>query len=577
MTDWTSGFSRRRFLSGLAIAGVTPIAARVAEAFPGLTPRRQWTGDNFDEGHELMRNPYAVLRRYGPPVEHKEVYELLIVGGGIAGLTVAYRMLGQYKIGEKPNFALFEREPRTGGVSKSENWNGIEYAIGAAYMIDPEPEEGEEPNPNFDLLVELGLREKGEDLDQVHDRKRRWSRGKDNHCLFTNTETFSEEEVYSKQNIDFFEHVNKKGPTADIPPTNQKLLEALDTISYKQFLYGAKLQQEIWGKTLGPLSPRAREAIEYYFWGAFGTNTWETSAYHGLNFFAAEFGEVLVFPGGNAFIAKRLDTRIRERDPNVIRTGHYVLAIEPSKDGAGWSVLAYHENKVHRYQSRVVVFSSPLFLAKRMIPSLPEKQREAIEKLDYRSFVVANILLKRRLDQVFESEKIRNGYELTRLHEVDVQRQLPDVLNGQKIFSDVCTADFATWRDTPYAVLTVYRPFPYASGRDRLRYLTYEYAEAEVRKAILEGFSHHGLRAAHIEDIRLTRWGHPMIIPQPGQMVDGTLERARQPLCASEEDCQKKRPSLFFAHTDIQGAPAIENALASANAAADAVKKFLAK
>lgn len=554
MTDWPSGISRRGFLSGLAVLGVTPIAARVAEAFPDLSPKKQWTGDNFDVAHEMMRNPPRLLRDPKEWIRHGEVYDVIVVGGGMSGLKVAYTLRDR-------NLLLLEREPQTGGVSKSDNWNGIEYSLGAAYMIDPDPKD-----PNFHLLVELGLRKEGEDLDQEHNPERRWSHGKDNHCLFTNTQTFGEEEIYSPQNIGFFEHVSNEGPTPDVPPSDETLVQALDTISYKEFLYDAKLQQEIWKKTLGPLSPLAREATEYYFWGAFGTNTWETSAYHGLNFFAAEFGNVLIFPGGNAFIARRIAERIRQHNPKIIRTSHYVLEIEPDGENNRWTVLAYHENQVHRYQARAVVFSSPLFLAKRMIPNLPDDQRKAIESLDYRSFVVANVLLKRRLDQIFKDEKIRNGYELTRLHNVDVQRQLPDVLNGQKIFSDICTADFAAWRPTQYAVLTVYRPFPYAHGRDRLRYLTYDYVETEVRRAVLDGLRRHGLEETHIEEIRLTRWGHPMIIPRPGQMADGTLTRARQ-----------SQPGLYFSHTDIQGAPAIENALASARAAVEDLKTYLGR
>jgi hypothetical protein len=558
MRDSGNRISRRGFLSGLAVLGLTPIASRVAGAFPSSDAPKRWTGDNFDEAHQIMRNPYGLLRDPASWIKHDEMREVIIVGGGMSGLTCAHLLRDR-------DVLLLEREPQTGGVSKSENWNGIEYSIGAAYMIDPEPGEGEEPNPNFDLLVDLGLRKKDEKLDEAHNFERRWSHGKDNHCLFTNTEAFSEEEIYSKQNIEFFEHVSEEGPVPDIPPTDENLVKALDSISYKQFLYDAKLQEKIWKKTLGPISPRAREATEYYFWGAFGTNTWETSAYHGLNFFAAEFGNILVFPGGNAFIAKRLTQRIHEHNSETIRTGHYVVQIAPDADKKNWSVLAYHQDQVHALRARTVIFSSPLFLAKRMIPELPDDQRAAIESLDYRSFVVANILLKQRLDKIFKEEKIHNGYELTRLHNVDVERQLPEVLNGNKIFSDICTADFASWRQTPYAVLSVYRPFPYASGRDRLRYLTYDYVEAEVRRAVLEGLHNHGLENAHIEDIRLTRWGHPMIIPRPGQMADGTLARARQ-----------SQPGLYFAHTDIQGAPAIENALASARAAVTEVKKHLA-
>ena len=45
----------------------------------------------------------------------------------------------------------------------------------------------------------------------------------------------------------------------------------------------------------------------------------------------------------------------------------------------------------------------------------------------------------------------------------------------------------------------------------------------------------------------------PMIVARPGQLADGTIKAAAQP-----------QPGLWFAHTDMQGAPAYENALAGA-------------
>jgi hypothetical protein len=108
-------------------------------------------------------------------------------------------------------------------------------------------------------------------------------------------------------------------------------------------------------------------------------------------------------------------------------------------------------------------------------------------------------------------------------------------------------------------VLTVYRPYPYATGRAKLMSVSYAEMEAEIRREVTAGFSAHGLRAADIEGVRLARWGHPMIVTRPGQLADGTLRLAAQ-----------SQPGLFFAHTDVQGAPAYENALA---AAFDAVKQ----
>ena len=55
-----------------------------------------------------------------------------------------------------------------------------------------------------------------------------------------------------------------------------------------------------------------------------------------------------------------------------------------------------------------------------------------------------------------------------------------------------------------------------------------------------------------------------MIVTRPGQLADGTLRAASQP-----------QPGLFFAHTDVQGAPAYENALAAAFDAVDGVTKYL--
>lgn len=545
-------FTRRRFLAGVAILGVTPLYSRL-EAFAQPPPRRQWTGDNFEEAHERLRNPYALLRQFPERVDHPDAggspYDVVVVGGGIAGLTVAYKL-------RERNVVLLEREPATGGVSKSENWNGIEYSIGAAYMINPAPNP-EEPDSadarNHGLLQELGLLTEG-----------RLASSEENHCVYTNRYVVPHDRLYSRWNIDFFLHVlyHKNFPT--IPAVDRDLIRALDSVSFRGFLQDEKLQRRVYGRTVELISPEGWEAIEYYFWGAFGTNSWETSAYHGLNFFTAEFGEILVFPGGNAYIAKRLTERLKQENPGLIQTGYYVLRIEPHQDG-GWDVLAYRSGRIHRFRSRTVVFSAPLFLAKTIISTLPEEQRRAIESLDYRSYVVANVLVRRRMDEIFEQESFVNGYELTRIHGVDPHRYPPAALSNYGVYSDVVVADFAVERAPEYAVLTVYRPYPYADGRDRLRYLSYDNVEQEIRAAVLEGFSRHGLRESDIEEIRLTRWGHPMIIPRPGQLADATMERARAPL----------EGGLYFAHTDTQGAPAIENALAAAFAAVESIKQEL--
>lgn len=546
----STSFTRRHFLSTLAIAGLAPVWGRLdALAWQDAPPR--FTGDDFDLAHRLLFNPADLLAAHTPE-PHPETYDVIVVGGGIAGLTVAHALRDRRVL-------LLEAAAETGGVSKSETWQGIEYAIGAAYIIDPDPDsEDARELAGFRLLEELGLRRRGEDLSTDRSLQRRLS-GDDNHCVFSNRRVVPESLVYTARNRAFFEHVLDSDDYPSVPASDPALVEALDRISFRRFLQNAALQRRIYGRSVGPISAFGWEAIEYYCWGAFGTTAAETSAYHGLNFFAAEYGDILVFPGGNAFIAKRLTERIRQGGADRIRTGAWTLRVE--RDGDLYNAVTWEQERLHRYRARAVVFAAPLFLAPTIIPALSDAQRKAISTLDYRSYVVANVLLRRPADRIFAHPAFQNGYELTRIHGIDVNKAAAGEISGRKVYSDAILADFASGRHSTHAVLTVYRPYPYPAGRASLLTIPYEEMASEIRREVLAGFGPHGLRAEDIEGIRLTRWGHPMIVARPGQLADGTMREARQ-----------SQPGLYFAHTDVQGAPAYENALAAAFDAIDAIR-----
>ena len=87
--------------------------------------------------------------------------------------------------------------------------------------------------------------------------------------------------------------------------------------------------------------------------------------------------------------------------------------------------------------------------------------------------------------------------------------------SGRKVFSDAVVADFPVWRNPDRAVLTVYRPYPYDEGRGDLLSVNYGDMDADVRRSVLDMFGPHGLIAADIEDVRISRWGHPMIVARP--------------------------------------------------------------
>lgn len=555
MSDWVRELSRRRFLSGLAVLGVAPVWTKL-EALAWQPPPGKFSGDNLDLAHELLTRPDETIAKYGTPQPHPDLWDVIVVGGGISGLTVTYRLRDRRVL-------LLEAAAETGGVSKSEAWQGIEHSIGAAYIIDPDPEsEDARELAGFTLLEELDLRRRNEDLAKDRTLQRRLS-GDANHTVFSNRRVVPAAEVYTLRNRRFFEHVLESDSYPGVPPEDPALVDALDRVSFKGFLQDAALQRKIYGRTVGAISPLGWEAIEYYCWGAFGATAAETSAYHGLNFFAAEFGAVLVYPGGNAFIAKRLTERIRRDRAEAIHTGHWTLRV--NREANAFGVVAFAGGRLHAFRARSVVFAAPLFLAPIVIPSLPEPQRKAIGTFSYRSYVVANVLLRRPAGRIFGSPSFRNGYELTRVHGIDVARTTAEEISNRKVYSDAILADFPAPHPT-HAVLTVYRPYPYDAGRPNLLNLRYEDIEAEIRREVLAGFGPHGLGAADIDGIRLARWGHPMLVSRPGQMADGTLRAAAQ-----------AQSGLYFAHTDVNGAPAYENALAAAFDAVEAVRKHLAR
>ena len=555
IVDRDGSLTRRRFLSGLALLGAAPLwHGTDSWAWLQAPAPSAFTGDDVELAHRLLSRPDDILSQ-GTPQAQPDLYDTIVVGGGISGLVAAYRLRGSRVL-------LLERDAEIGGVSKRGSWQGIEYALGAAYILDPDPDsEDSREKIGFELLDELDLRKRDEDLSQDRRLQRRLS-GDANHCVFSRIRVVPEAEVYTRRNRRFFEGVLDSDAYPSVPATDEALVEALDRVSFKAFLKDTALQQDVYGTAVGAISRIGWEAIEYYCWGAFGTSATETSAYHGLNFFAAEFGDLLVYPGGNAFIARRLGERIRRDNPGAIRTGVWTLRIE--RQGESFAVTTWQSGSLYRYRARSVIFAAPLFLAPTLVPSLPAPQRQAIATFDYRSYVVANVLLRRSANAIFASPAFRAGYELTRVHGVDVDVTTPQEISTSKVYSDAILADFAMGRHPTHAVLTVYRPYPYESGRPDLLERSYADLEREIRREVVAGLGPHGLREGDIEGVQLCRWGHPMLVTRPGQMADGTLRAASRP-----------QPGLYFAHTDVMGAPAYENALAAAHDAVDAVRAFL--
>lgn len=524
--------------TGVALGQISPIDRLLADVAP-----RQFFGDDFERPHKVLWNKdgmtAALAGQVPRPAEHTD---LVIIGGGISGLTSAYLLKGYKPI-------VLELAPRFGGNSKGQSWRGMDYSIGAAYVVEPEAE-----TDIGKLFVELGLADRmklkeGEDPVSID--------GKIYHKFWTGEtvpqdsparEQFSKLSAYFKKVLD-----SEESPYPDIPVTDESQrasINELDKLTFKEHVL--KIAE------VSALHPHIETAIEHYCWSSFGASASEISAAAGLNFYAAEFGNLNVFPGGNAAIAERLLEKLAAALPATnLRTNSLVYDVKVSGSGVQ---IRYFDRKgaIQTIVAKAVIMAAPKFVVAKILQDIEPERLEAIRKLKYRSFLVANVLMKGAPPESF--------YDLYMLGDGKLESGGTAVESARKGVTDVILGNFAhPTQDS--TVLTLYRSLPYDGGRAELypasSYDTFRTKfEEQIKGTILPTLK---LSAANIHDLRIARWGHPLPTAAPGLIADGVVDRLRKPF--------KER--VFFVEQDNWALPAFETGVTEAFSAVPQLKKVL--
>lgn len=496
-----------------------------------------FAGEEPEPAHSVLWDREAFLAS-APAAGEPERVPLVIVGGGIAGLATAWLLRAHRPV-------VLERAPRFGGASRGESWRGIDYATGAAYFIRPE-----EGTPIAGFLDELDLspRIKTEE-DPVILGGRRFD-------AFWEGASTAAGAAQIRRLARHFQVVleEEEGQRfPDIPvrdPARRAHVDALDRRSFFDYL------QEVAG---GPLHPHAATVIEHYCWSSLGASMAEVSAAAGLNFYASEFGEVCVLPGGNAAVAERLTDRLATAlPPGHLRPGCLVVEVQVADEGV---LIRYADARggLHTLAARAAVLACPKFVAGKIIRDLEASRLAAIARLRYRAYLVANVLL---------AQGVRHDF-----YDLFLAGQ------GSAPYADVVAAAarqgvtdvvLGTWarpqRDR--TVLTLYRPLPFDGGRaavyDEDSYSTYRSQFAEqLEREILPLV---GARPADVVDLRLARWGHPLPVAEVGFIADRLPETLGAPF----------RGRVFFAQQDTWALPAFETAVTEALLTAPRVTRVLA-
>ncbi|MEM8711257.1 MAG: FAD-dependent oxidoreductase, partial [Planctomycetota bacterium] len=268
-----------------------------------------------------------------------------------------------------------------------------------------------------------------------------------------------------------------------------------------------------WANARGYDSPRMRWYLEYATRDDLGAALGDTSAWALLHYFTAradlktkESARYLTWPEGNARLVTEL-RRLSQSGLQEERTSEVAIQVASTEAGGATAVTVNAETgEVTRWRADAVVVATPQFVTRRLLREDPAAKSRA--SFRYSPWLVANLHLERRPES--------RGFPFA----------WDSVLHGSPSlgYVDAChQLDRADAQDT---VWTWYLPIIDADER-AARQALLERPFETWRDVILDD-----LRTAHpdidecVTRIDVWRWGHAMVKPAPGTMWGGMRDRA---------------------------------------------------
>ena len=513
---------RRQVLLG---GGAAAIGGWGEAAIPGRI-----VGQDSALGHRL---------RSGDLPEPSESTQMgvLIVGGGIAGLSAAW----QLQRSGLQDFAVVELERDVGGNASSGGNAVSAYPWGAHYV----PLLTRESVHAAELFEELGIiTGRGANGDPIYNefflcadpRERLFTLGRWQEDLLPSIGVTEEDR---RQYRSFFAAMAgfRTAKGADGRKAFAIPLEFSSADPALRMLDRSSMVD--WMRAHGWDSVPLTWYVDYCCRDDYGTLAAETSAWAGIHYFAARDGKgadddtqsVITWPEGNGWIVHQLRQRLEQH----LQCSALAWRVQAGAGGVAVDLFDPAAQRSRRVVARAVILAVPRFIADRLMGAAPDPTRS------YAPWMVANVTVRR----------MPEGRGMTLCWD--------NVFRDSRSLGYVVATHQGLERTRTETVLTHYWPLtdlpPEQARREALGRSLAEW-QALVLADLLR--VHPELEGA-VTSIDICLWGHAMIRPTPGYVWG----EARAAACV-------QTPPIFHAHSDMSGMSIFEEANYRGVTAADA-------
>ncbi|OLC90299.1 MAG: hypothetical protein DMG35_07155 [Acidobacteria bacterium] len=413
-------------------------------------------GEHFELCHRL-RDGHTFV---SPEATRKA--DIVIVGGGAAGLSAAYFLRGK-------DWLLLEKEDHFGGNAFQEEYEGQPYGTGSAYAYKDD---------NGDQLArEIGL-----------------------HLPLVNcpdptivNNTFVPDTWKTG--------LNQLPYPKEIRASFKKFRDDLMKINVRERM--AELDAQPFSNFTAAYTPEVQQ-----WWDGFGPSNWGattelSSALVGLSnvqdLITGGDGKRVILPGGLGCITHKLVEVLQPKYKDRMLDKAVVVAVVPEEDSI--RVTYFEEGKIASVVPKLVLMCAPMLIASRIVMGLPAEQKAAMRCYRYAPYPVVNL--------IFDKPVYNRGY---------------DTWCPGNSFTDFIVADW-TVRNTPgykqkHNILSFYTPL---RPEQRSTLLTEEDCKSLATHVLADFQKLRPEFNVNPIEVRIFRRGHPMYMAIPGQYTKTRL------------------------------------------------------